>query len=364
MAGSRIVFHADMDAFYAACELKMHPEWRGKPLIVGPDPRETRGRGVVLTATYEARQFGVRSAMPVSQALRLCKDALFTPPDFGLYVRTSREVFGAVRTFSDAFESGGIDEAFLDVTARTSGDWDRARALAAELKDAVRSQGLTCSVGVAPNKAVAKIASDFQKPDGLTVVEPDVVEAFLAPIPVNRIQGVGRKTNERLEVLGIRTIGDLAAYPRVRLDELFGAWAEHMGNVARGIDDSPVQAWTGPPKSIGSETTFHEDTRDSETVRAVLEDLIDSVHPQLEEDGLVYRTVGIKVRFEDFETHTAAKSLRVHTQDKEPIAEQARALLRPFLADGRRIRLLGVRLSNLKYEKPRATSLSRFDGPS
>ena len=360
MPASRIVFHVDMDAFYASCELREHPAWRGKPLIVGPDPRESSGRGVVLTATYEARAFGVRSAMPVSQALRLCKDAIFTPPNFALYVHTSREVFATVRPFGDAFEQVGIDEAFLDVTSK-AGDWDRARALAAELKDAVRTRhGLACSVGVSPNKSVAKIASDYQKPDGLTVVEPDGVEAFLAPIPVNRIQGVGRKTNERLEILGIRTIGDLAAYPKDELEGLFGSGADYMGNVARGIDDSPVQEWTGPPKSIGSETTLDDDTRDPEVLGAVLADLVESVHPQLEPEGLVYRTVGIKVRFEDFETHTAAKSLRVHTRDKEPITEQARAMLRPFLEDGRRVRLLGVRLSNLKYEEPKAVSLSKF----
>ena len=356
----RIVFHVDMDAFYASCELKEHPEWRGLPLVVGPDPRQSRGRGVVLTATYEARKFGIRSAMPVSQALRLCKDAIFTPPNFDLYVRTSREVFATVRTFGDAVEQWGIDEAFLDVTAR-AGDWGHAWALAAELKDTVRSRhGVTCSVGVAPNKAVAKIASDFQKPDAITVVEPDRIEAFLAPIPVNRIQGVGRKTDVRLEALGIRTIADLAAYPKDRLQELFGSWAEHMGNIAHGIDGSPVQSWTGPPKSIGSETTFDDDTRDADIVGAVLRDLADAVHSQLEPEGLVYRTVGIKVRFENFETHTAAKSLRVYTRDKEPIVEQARALVRPFLEDGRKIRLLGVRLSNLKQEEPKAVSLSRF----
>jgi len=360
MATPRIVFHVDMDAFYASCELRERPEWRGKPLIVGADPREGHGRGVVLTASYEARAFGVRSAMPISQAYRLCRDAVFAPPNFRLYVRTSREVFATVRVFADAFESGGIDEAYLDVTAK-AGDWPRARALAAELKDAVRSRhGLSCSVGVAPNKAVAKIASDFHKPGGLTVVEPDFVESFLAPIPVNRIMGVGRKTDERLEVLGIRTIGDLAAFPEEQLTDLFGSWSAHMRDVARGIDESPVQEWTGPPKSIGSETTFHEDTREPEVVWSVVRDLVDEVHPQLAHEGLVYRTVGVKVRFEDFETHTAARSLKVHTREREPIEEQARALLRKFLEDGRKIRLLGVRLSNLKDEEPKAASLSRF----
>ena len=358
----RIVFHVDMDAFYASCELKQHPEWRGKPVIVGADPREGRGRGVVLTATYEARKYGVRSGMPISQAYRQCKDpeTVYVPPHFDLYVRTSREAFETVRSFADVFEPWGIDEAFLDVTAR-AGTWERARVLAAELKAAVRERHeLVCSVGVAPNKAVAKIASDFEKPDGLTVVEPEGVESFLAPIPVNRIFGVGKKTDARLETLGIRTIADLAAYPKEDLEKLFGSWADHMANVARGIDDSPVQPWTGPPKSIGSETTFDEDTRDPETVHAVVQDLIGEVHPQLEQDGLVYRTVGIKVRFEDFDTHTAAKSLRVHTRDKEPIVEQTRAMLRAFLEDGRKIRLLGVRLSNLEYGKPKASSLNRF----
>ncbi len=357
---ARMILHVDMDAFYAACELKEHPEWRGLPLVVGADPRQGRGRGVVLTATYEARKFGIRSGMPVSQAYRLCKDATFTTPNFGLYVRTSREVMPTIRSFADAFEQVGIDEAFLDVTAKAR-DWTRARDLAAELKAAVRDRhGVTCSVGVAPTKAVAKIASDFQKPDGLTVVEPGHVEAFLAPIPVNRIQGVGRKTNERLETLGIRTIGDLAAFPREQLKDLLGSWADYMWSVSHGVDDRPVQEWAGPPKSIGSETTFDEDTRDPEAVWDVVQGLIDEVHPQLEQEGLVYRTVGIKVRFEDFETHTAARSLRVYTRDKEPIVERTRALLREFLQDGRKIRLIGVRLSNLKFEKPRAVSLTRF----
>jgi len=357
---ARIVFHADMDAFYAACELKEHPEWRGKPVIVGADPKEGRGRGVVLTATYEARAFGVRSGMPISQAYRQCADATFTPPNFPLYVRTSREVMATVRAFGDAFEQWGIDEGYLDVTAR-AGTWDGARSLAADLKAAVRDGiGITCSVGVAPNKAVAKIASDFQKPDGLTVVEPDAVESFLAPLPVNRLFGVGKKTDARLDTLGIRTIGDLAGYPKRDLEEIVGSWANTLWDMAHGIDESPVAPWTGPPKSLGSETTFHEDTRDPETVLAVVGNLVDEIHPQLEEDGLVYQTVGIKVRFEDFETHTAAKSLRVHTRDKEPIEEQARMLMSRFLADGRRIRLVGVRLSNLKYERPKAPSLSRF----
>lgn len=360
MAATRIVFHVDMDAFYAACELTSHPDWRGKPLIVGADPRQGRGRGVVLTATYEARAFGVRSGMPISQAYRQCKDAIFTPPNFPLYVRTSREVMATVRTFGDAFEQWGIDEGFLDVTAKAGG-WDRARDLAAELKAAVRDRhGLVCSVGVAPNKAVAKIASEFQKPDGLTVVEPGGVEAFLAPLPANRIFGVGRKTAARLETLGIRTIGDLAAYPKEGLAKLFGTWADHMWGVAHGDDDSAVEPWTGPPKSVGSETTLDEDTRDPEVVLAVVGDLIEEVHSQLEPEGLVYRTVGVKVRFEGFETHTAAKSLRVYTRDREPIVEQTGALLRPFLEDGRKIRLLGVRLSNLKSEKPKSVSLSKF----
>jgi len=362
MAASRIVFHVDMDAFYASCELTEHPEWRGKPLIVGADPGDGRGRGVVLTATYEARKFGVRSGMPISQAYRQCKDpdTVYVRPHFDLYVRMSREVMVTIQSFADVFESWGIDEAFLDVTAR-AGSWEGARVLAAELKALVRERhGITCSVGAAPNKAVAKIASDFQKPDGLTVVEPDAIESFLAPMPVNRIVGVGRKTSERLEALGIHTIADLAAYPSEDLAKLFGSWATYMGNVARGIDDTPVQPWTGPPKSIGSETTFHEDTRDPEAVWDIAKDLIEDVHARLGHEGLAYRTVGIKVRFEDFETFTRARSLRVHTKDKDPIVEQVRAMLREFLEDGRDLRLIGVRLADLNEKTPSAVSLDRF----
>lgn len=356
----RIVFHVDMDAFYAACELREHPEWQGVPLVVGADPREGRGRGVVLTASYEARKFGIHSAMPVSQAYRLCRDAVFTRPRFDVYSRTSRELMPTIRGYADAFERVGIDEAYLDVTAR-AGDWDGARRLARELKAAVKEHHtLTCSVGVAPNKAVAKIASDFDKPDGLTVVEPMGIEAFLTPIPVTRIQGVGRKTAERLEALDIRTIGDLAAFPREDLRDLLGSWSDYLWDVAHGIDDRPVEPWTGPPESVGSETTFREDTRDPEAILAVIQELVDEVHAELERGDLAYRTIGIKVRFADFDTHTRAKSLRVHSREAGPITEQAGALVREFLEDGRKIRLVGVRLSNLRSEAPTTASLSRF----
>lgn len=213
---SRIILHIDMDSFYASVEMHEHSELMGKPVVIGADPKKGKGRGVVATCSYEARAFGIRSAMPISQAFFLCPQAIFLPPDFPLYTRISSEIMTILRSFCFQFEQVSIDEAFLDVSP--VGSFSAAELLAGQIKTMIRTtMGLSCSVGVAPSKLVAKIASDFKKPDGLTMVKPGKVAAFLAPMPVRKIPGIGKKSELELHELGIRSIGELAAYDVQRL---------------------------------------------------------------------------------------------------------------------------------------------------
>jgi len=219
---SRVIFHLDLDAFYASVEQRENPALKGKPLIIGADPREGKGRGVVVACSYEARKLGVRSGQPISRAYRLCPAGVYIRPNLAFYGQVSYDVMERVREFADKFEQVSIDEAFLDVSQiciRFGGPVELAKRIKSELR---ASEELTCSVGIAPNKSVAKIASDFQKPDGLTYVDPDHVKEFLAPLPVSKISGIGKKTEERLNELGLKTIGELAAYPPRELYNRFG----------------------------------------------------------------------------------------------------------------------------------------------
>ena len=352
----RLLFHVDMDAFYAALEIRENPELEGKPVVVGADPRK-HPRGVVLTASYEARKFGVRSAMSCVQAVRLCPDAVFVPPHFELYGRVSSEIMELLRGFADHLQPTGIEEGYLDVTTRCGGDYNRARELALEVKAAVRKeQRLTCSVGIAPTKAAAKIASDFEKPDGLTVVLPDHIVEFLTPFSVRKILGVGPKTADRFKEIGLETIGDVQQYNRQDLVELFGAFGEYVHDVAMGRDTGEVVEPSGPPESISTETTFEHDLAGYESVWPELEALVKSLHKQLRHEKYAFRTVTLKAKYSNFEIHTRSRSLKIHTTDLEPILVLSQMLLREVLIPGRKVRLIGVRLSSLQdHVAPQAT---------
>jgi len=355
-AGPRIILHVDMDAFYAAVEIRENPELEGKAVVVGADPRK-HPRGVVLTASYEARRYGVRSAMSCVQALRQCPEAVFVPPHFELYGRVSGEIMSTLRGFADRLQPSGIEEGYLDVTGRAGGSFARAQELAREIKVAVRANHrLTCSIGVAPTKAVAKIASDLHKPDGLTVVPPDEVVEFLAPIPARKILGVGPKTAERLQELGLELIGDIQKYNRQDLVELLGAFGEYVHDVALGHDADQVVEPSGPPESISTETTFERDLEAYDQVWPELEALVRSLHEQLLQEKYAFRTVGLKARYSNFETHTRSRSLKIHSTDLDPILILSQMMLKEILAPGRKIRLIGVRLSNLQeHAAPQAT---------
>ena len=341
----------DMDHFYTAVEEREHPEYKGKPVVVGADPKEGKGRGVVSTSNYEARKAGVRSGIPISRAWKLCSEAVYLPPNFPLYIKVSNEIMKIARRYADKFEQWGIDEAFLDVSTRVK-DFLEAAALARQLKHEVKEkENLTCSIGVGPNKLIAKIASDYQKPDGLTVVKEDEAEAFLAPLPVRRLLWVGRKTETKLKIMGIYTIGDLARYDPTLLAEAFGVMGTQMHLSARGIDRSEVEART-EVKSISHETTFEEDTDDAEAVLETLNGLAAGVAKEVAEQRLFFKTVTVKVRYANFETHTRSKTLPYITNRLQDLQKTARKLLSSYLENNRKIRLIGVRASSfVKGEK-------------
>ena len=337
------VLHVDMDAFYASVELRSRPELVGTPVIVGG----LGSRSVVLSATYEARAFGVHSAMPMMRARRLCPQATVIPPSHGVYDEASRGVMEVFRSITPLVEPLSLDEAFLDVagarrrlgSSRQIGELIRARV--------ADEQGITCSVGVAPTKFVAKLASARAKPDGLIVVPRDDVIAFLHPLPVGVLWGVGDKTEEALTRLGLRTIGDIAHTPAATLQRALGpAAGAHLSALAWGRDERSVVAHE-PDKSIGAEETFARDVDDPAVVRRELLRLSERTAARLRSAGLVGRTISIKVRFADFTTITRAKTIREATDVARIVYETAGGLYDALGLQRARIRLVGVRVEGL-----------------
>jgi DNA polymerase IV len=342
----RTILHVDMDAFYAAVEQRDRPELKGRPVIVGADPRGGKGRGVVATASYEARRFGVRSAMPISQAWRACPHGVYVPPDMAKYARASDQVMEVFRRATDCVEPVSIDEAFLDVTGsrRALGAGEE---IARALKEAIlRETSLTASVGVASCKLVAKVASDMRKPDGLVVVAPGTEAAFLAPLPVRRLWGVGPKMEETLARLGVSTIGDLAALDRALLDRRLGTHGHDLQELARGHDTRPVLGHPEEAKSLGQEHTFGVDTADPVVLRRTLLDLADEVARRLRTHGVRARTVTLKYRDETFRTVTRAETLPAAAESGSVLFSTAWRLL-AGVHGRRRVRLLGIYASGL-----------------
>ena len=339
----RIILHLDMDSFYASVEMQDRPELRGKPVVIGADPKQGKGRGVVATCSYEARAFGIRSAMPISQAFVLCPHAVFLPPDFPRYVKASADVMAILKAHGFPLQQVSIDEAFLDVSRL--GTFPAATDLAVRIKDTILTHlGLTCSIGLAPTKVVAKIASDVHKPGGLTVVEPENLFSFLAPMPVRKIPGIGKKSEAVLFEMGIRTIRDLAAYDIQVLITRFGRSAIALQDIAAGIERSEVEEREGV-KSVSRETTFADDTDDEHLIAAMMDALAEDVCRNLSDESLHCRTVTVKVRYQGFVTKTKARTLPHYTGDTATVRTCAHTLLRDIF-DGRKIRLLGIRLSS------------------
>ena len=340
----RHIIHADLDAFYATVEQLDNPELRGKPVLVGGRPEN---RGVVATASYEARPFGVRSAMPMRTAVRLCPQGIIVSPRFTRYREMSRQVMDIFHDFTEIVEPLSLDEAYLDISGTVDeeqGRWPLGVAL--ELKRRVKEgTGLTVSVGVSVSKAVSKIASDLDKPDGLVVVPPGEEAAFLAPLAVGKLWGIGPKTAERLNAAGVDTIGALAEQPPEWFGRIFGQRAEAVRLRAVGLDDEPVHT-ERITKSVSSETTFPNDLGDPDELRRVLDDLASGVAGSLEHKELQGKTVTVKMRLADFTTFSRQSTLTAPSNEVEPIRELAWRLLSAELAPGRSFRLLGVGVSN------------------
>jgi len=358
----RVILHVDMDAFYASIEQLDDPNLKGRPVIVGADPRQGLGRGVVAACSYEARKFGVRSALPISRAWKLCPEGAYVRPRMERYVEVSHEVMEVLRRFTNLVEPLSIDEAFLDVTGSTTlfgAPIQIARAVKKQIREAT---GLTASAGVAPNKFLAKIASDLKKPDGLVVVDPDGVQAFLDDLPISRLWGVGPKTEVRLREMGLHTIGAVRARRQEDLTQALGNnMGAHLHQLAMGSDDRPVVPnWE--PKSISNETTFEEDTRDRELLVKTIRRLAESVGRRLRRDNYRARKVTLKVRLEPFETHTRQVSLKRPVDTDEEIIRLALSLFDQFSLE-RRIRLIGVGTGDIVRPGEEPMQLGLFDEP-
>jgi DNA polymerase-4 len=333
-----------MDAFFAAVEILRRPELKGKPVVVGGSGDPTK-RGVVSTASYEARKYGIHSAMPLRTAYKLCPHAVFLPVDYEEYSRVSEVIKGILRRFSTVMEDVGIDEAYLDISKRQESSEEIARKIKEEIR---KKTSLTCSIGIAPNKLLAKIASDMQKPDGLTIIQEEDIEKVLNPLPVRKLYGIGPKTEAYLNKIGINTIGELKA---LSIDELIGHFGQSYGSylyeASRGIDHSPlVTEWK--PKSTSREITLQKDTSDWQTIARILAELTKDVVSDTKARGLKCKTVTVKIRFSDFKTHTRAKTLAEASDSLETIRRAAFEALGRFelkkVLNRKKVRLIGVRV--------------------
>jgi DNA polymerase IV len=351
---TRTILHADLDAFYASVEALDDPSLRGKPVIVGGGPGE---RGVVSAASYEARRYGVHSAMPLRTASRLCPDGAFLPGRPERYRELSNQVMAILASFTPLIEPISLDEAFLDTTGSAAAFGD-GETIAARIKARVRDEvGLAVSVGVATNKLCAKVASDLRKPDALVVVPAGGEADFLAPLPIRRLWGVGPKLQQALADYGVTTIGQLAAMPDTTLRRRFGIHGPELAARARGIDPSPIASGQAP-KSIGHEHTFMTDLADAARVEATLLDLAESVASRLRRHDMAAGGVQLKLRYSGFETLTRQAPLPQQTREAAPLYELAVALLRRTLVAGRGVRLIGLTAIHLAD----AQQLTLFDG--
>ena len=339
---NRCIIHVDMDAFFASVEQLCNPSYRNKPIIVGALPGN---RGVVSTASYEARKYGVRSAMPVSTAFKICPEGIFVPVNMPLYKKYSAEVFKIFEEFTPVTEVASIDEAYLDMTGcpALSDGWETAGLM---IKKSIKdSLGLTASVGMAVNKFVAKIASDSQKPDGLVIIKEGEELNFLKPMPVGKLFGVGKKTQERLRLTGINTVGQLQEMDISVLRDLFSNFGEYLFFASRGIDDSSVKQ-KEQVKSVGHEITFEEDTQDKEVVLSNLAELSQKTGTRLRKKRLSGRCITLKLRFADFNTITRRITLNEFTNHDHTIYETAKKIFQTVNCLGK-IRLIGVTVSDL-----------------
>lgn len=349
MNSVRYILHIDMDAFFAAIEQRDNPELRGKPVIVGADPKGGKGRGVVSTCSYEARKFGIHSAMPISFAYQKCPQGIFLPVDGEKYGRVSGEILNILYEFTPQIETISIDEAFLDISGsyHLFGTPHQTCVL---IKSRIKKGlGLTASIGLAPTKMAAKIASDLGKPDGLVEVKPEKLLDFLWPLDIRKIWGLGEKSQIAMNKMGIRTIGDIAKKSQKELITIFGKNGTHFWQLAQGIDEREVEN-ESETKSVSNEFTFDEDTSDRKKIESILMLLSEKVSNRLRQDGLKGKTITLKIRLKGFETYTRAVTIDEPTNFEDAIYGEIDKLFNKFNTKGKKVRLVGVKVSNFGAE--------------
>jgi DNA polymerase IV (DinB-like DNA polymerase) len=333
-----------MDYFFAQIEERENPQFKGKPVVVGADPKGGRGRGVVSTANYAARKYGIHSALPISKAFQLCPKAIFLPVNMELYQKVSERIMEIVKKYSETWEIVSLDEAYLDISFVKS--YKGAKLFAEKLKEEIlKKEKLTSTIGIGPNKLIAKMTSNKAKPNGLLIIKPKQVKKFLEPLNIEKLPGIGPKTAERLREIGVNKIKELKKLSKMRLKNIFGIVGETIYQRARGIDGEEVSS-EEIIKSVGREHTFEKDTRDSGIIFEVFEKIIEDLHQELINNNLSFRTITVICRFQGFETHTKSKTLKNFTQDLEILKKEAKRLFLKFLVENTKlIRLIGLRIT-------------------
>lgn len=347
---NKIILHCDLDCFFAAVEERDNPEYRGKPVIIGADPKNGKGRGVVSTCNYEARKYGLHSAMPISKAFQLCPHGIYLRPNFQKYKKASEKVMEILQSYSSIFQQVGIDEAYLDLTEVCYVFYqakDFAKKIQMDIFDQV---GITLSIGVAPTKSIAKIASDYNKPNGITVVENKNVKSFLSNLDIIKIPGIGKKSKIYYNKKGFKLIGDIIRTPLYEMIEKFGKNGEWIWKIAHGLDNNEVKEFYEERKSVSKERTFYEDTEDIVVILSKLEEINNRLHKTIIKNNIFYRTITLKIRLEGFLTYTRSKSLPYPMQNRKKVMEIIIGLLNEFNKLKKKVRLVGIKLSNLEKE--------------
>ncbi len=358
---SRIVLHCDLDCFFAAVEIRDNPQFKGKPVIIGADPKEGKGRGVISTCNYEARKYGLHSAMPISQAYRRCPHGIYLKPNGKKYFKVSNEVMDILERYSDNFQRVGTDEAYLELTEITK-DFEEAIKIAKEIQQEIfTSIGITISIGIAPTKSLAKIASDENKPKGITIVKLETIYEFLKDMDITRIPGIGKKTKVHFYKKGIKKIGDIINTPLPTMIKLFGKHGRWIWNVANGLDNRKVKELHEERRSISAERTFFSDTSNFKEILSKFEDINKKIHKSIVKHQITYKTITLKIRLEGFETYTRSRTLPFHIQDEKFVLKIILELFKEFSNNKKKVRLVGIKLSNLeRNQRARQTSLISY----
>jgi len=358
---SSFICHCDLDCFFAAVEMRDNSELKNKPVIIGADPKGGKGRGVVSTCSYEAREFGIHSALPISQAYKLCPQGVYLRPNHKKYKEVSNRVMEIIRSYSKIFQQVSIDEAYIDISQKCN-SFNKAKEIAKSIQQEVEEKvRITLSIGCSSTKSIAKIASDYNKPNGICIVPPEEIKEFLKDMHITKIPGIGKKTKKYFYRKGIRKIGDLIDIPLHQLMNMFGKHGKWIWKVINGKDKRKVKQFDERRKSISKERTFYRDTNKFDKIMEKLEEINKKIHRILIKENISYRTITLKIRFEDFDTYTRSKSIAYPICNKDKVLDVIIELYEEFIKCNKKIRLIGIKLSNFeRSSKIKQTTLLNY----